>query len=173
MEMTGLFEKTVRDRYAKLTKLLIEKDIGISTMESCTGGMIASLITDTEGASGIIKGAFVTYSNEAKIHCGVPEETIFKYTVYSKETAEAMAASCRRCYAADIGVGITGTFANPDPQNPSPLRKVWFAIETDKGCYSFEKDVLLLDSRHEYKLFAANEVCNRLLEIINKEDQNK
>ena len=172
MEMTASFEETVRERYKELTQLLIEKDISISTMESCTGGMIASLITDTEGASGIIKGAFVTYSNAAKIYCGVPEETIGKYTVYSKETAEAMALSCKRPYSADIGVGITGTFANPDPQNPSPVRKVWFAIKTGKGSYSFEKDVPLLGSRHEYKLFAANEVCEKLLDIINKEVQD-
>ena len=87
MEMTGSFEKTVRDRYAKLTKLLIEKDISISTMESCTGGLISSFITDTEGSSAIFAGSFVTYSNNAKIMLGVPSETIKKYSVYSEGEA--------------------------------------------------------------------------------------
>ena len=59
-------EQEIRNDYHKLTEELREKNISITTMESCTSGQIASLITDTEGASGIIKGAFVTYSNEAK-----------------------------------------------------------------------------------------------------------
>ena len=63
----------------------------ITTMESATSGQIASLITDTEGSSAILKGAFITYCNEAKIMQGVPAEILDKYTVYSKETAEAMA----------------------------------------------------------------------------------
>lgn len=66
----------------------------ITTMESATSGQIASLITDTEGSSAILKGAFITYCNEAKIMQGVPAEILDKYTVYSKETAEAMAKAC-------------------------------------------------------------------------------
>lgn len=63
-------EKDIRDDYRSLTKLLIQKNMTISTMESATAGQIVSLITDTEGASAIIKGAFVTYCNEAKIMQG-------------------------------------------------------------------------------------------------------
>ncbi|MBR0092847.1 MAG: CinA family protein, partial [Lachnospiraceae bacterium] len=74
MEM--MQEETVRKKYADLTRLLIRNGISITTMESCTAGQIASLITDTEGASEIMKGAFVTYSNEAKIRQGVPAEVI-------------------------------------------------------------------------------------------------
>ena len=58
-------EAAVRRKYEKLTHRLIELGMTITTMESCTSGQIASLITDTEGASAILKGAFVTYSNEA------------------------------------------------------------------------------------------------------------
>ena len=77
--------------FKPLTKLLIEKKLTITTMESATSGQIASLITDTEGSSAVLKGAFVTYCNEAKIMQGVPAEIIDKYTVYSTQTAEAMA----------------------------------------------------------------------------------
>ena len=86
-------EKEIREDYRKLTKLLIEKKMTITTMESATSGQIASLITDTEGSSAVLKGAFVTYCNEAKIMQGVPAEIIDKYTVYSTQTAEAMAIS--------------------------------------------------------------------------------
>ena len=51
----------------------------ITTMESATSGQIASLITDTEGSSAILKGAFITYCNEAKIMQGVPAEILDKY----------------------------------------------------------------------------------------------
>ena len=80
-------EENVRAKYAKITDLLLEKGKWITTMESCTSGMIASLLTDREGSSGCIKGAFVTYSNEAKVKIGVPQETIERYGVYSSETA--------------------------------------------------------------------------------------
>ena len=56
------FEEKVREDYANLTRTLIQRNKTITTMESATGGQIASLITDTEGASQIIKGAMVTYS---------------------------------------------------------------------------------------------------------------
>jgi PncC family amidohydrolase len=84
-------EKNIREQYRVFTKMLIEKKLTITTMESATGGQIASLITDTEGSSAVLKGAFVTYCNEAKIMQGVPAETIERFSVYSKETAAAMA----------------------------------------------------------------------------------
>ena len=86
-------EKTIRNNYRRLTGCLIDRKMTITTMESITCGQIASLITDTEGASAVLKGAFVTYSNEAKIMQGVPEAVIETYGVYSKETARAMAES--------------------------------------------------------------------------------
>ena len=55
-------------------KTLIEKQTTISTMESCTSGLIASMITDTEGASAIFPGGYVTYSNETKMLVGVDEQ---------------------------------------------------------------------------------------------------
>ena len=84
-------DKEIRADYRKMTKLLIDNKRTITTMESATSGQIASLITDTEGSSAVLKGAFVTYCNEAKIMQGVPAEIIDKYTVYSTQTAEAMA----------------------------------------------------------------------------------
>ena len=111
-------ETQVREAYSRLTKLLIEKKLTITTMESATSGQIASLITDTEGSSAVLKGAFVTYCNEAKIMQGVPAGIIQQFTVYSKETAAAMAEACKKTYKADVGIGVTGTMGNVDPANP-------------------------------------------------------
>ena len=65
-------------------KTLIEKQTTISTMESCTSGLIASMITDTEGASAIFPGGYVTYSNETKMLVGVDEQVLRQYGVYSR-----------------------------------------------------------------------------------------
>ena len=73
-----------------LVKYLIENNKKISTMESCTGGEIASTITNIEGASNVFEFSAVTYSNEYKIKMGVNKEVINKYSVYSIETANEM-----------------------------------------------------------------------------------
>ncbi|MBO4859658.1 MAG: nicotinamide-nucleotide amidohydrolase family protein [Treponema sp.] len=120
----------VQEKYNLLTKTLIHKKITITAMESCTSGLIASLITDTEGSSEIFKGSVVTYSNRAKIRMGVPSEIIEKFGVYSKETARAMASACRKAVSTDIGIGVTGTFGNVDPANKdSTVGQAFFAID--------------------------------------------
>lgn len=161
-------EKKVRDDYRRLTLMLIEKNISITTMESCTSGQLASLISDTEGASGIMKGAFVTYSNEAKIKHGVPEETIDKYSVYSKETACAMAEACRKTYNADIGVGVTGSMGNVDPANAAASipGQVWFALSTKDITLDFYLELEPQPSRFEYKIAVAQEIVDKLFELI-------
>ena len=161
-------EKKVRDDYRRLTLMLIEKNISITTMESCTSGQLASLISDTEGASGIMKGAFVTYSNEAKIKQGVPEETIDKYSVYSKETACAMAEACRKTYNADIGVGVTGSMGNVDPANAAASipGQVWFALSTKDKTLDVYLELEPQPSRFEYKIAVAQEIADELFKLI-------
>ena len=66
----------------RVVKRLIELNKTISTMESCTGGAIASAITNIPDASHVIKFSAVTYSNEFKIKMGVSSELIDKYSVY-------------------------------------------------------------------------------------------
>lgn len=94
-----------------IVKYLLDNNITISTMESCTGGLLANLITDFCGAGDIFKFSAVTYSNEFKIKMGVSEEVISKYSVYSKETAKEMAYNISKFSNSVIGVGITGKLA--------------------------------------------------------------
>lgn len=156
-------EVRVRKEYEKLTKYLIEHKLTITTMESCTAGQIISLITDTEGASAITKGGFVTYSNEAKMMQGVSAEVIDTYGVYSKETALEMARVCREAYKADIGIGVTGTFGNLDPNNQDSVAgQVYFAIDMNGTARVFERKLETQNSRYEYKLKVAEEIVNEL-----------
>ncbi|MCD8132988.1 MAG: CinA family protein [Clostridiales bacterium] len=126
---TAANTETATDDMEAAVRLLIERNISVSAMESCTSGLFASGITDTEGASAVFKGSFVTYSNEAKVMQGVPEETIAVYGVYSLPVAEAMAEACREAYGAQIGIGVTGTTGNTDSNNSDSVPgEVYYAI---------------------------------------------
>lgn len=112
-----------------VTKMLIEKNLQVATMESCTSGLIASNITDYEGASSILKGSSITYSNKAKTMAGVDKHTINNYGVYSPETAKEMAWNTMKTFDSDVGIGITGSFGNVDPANSDSVAgEVYFQI---------------------------------------------
>lgn len=165
--MKDIKEQEVRKQYERLVKLLIEKKLSVTTMESATAGQIASLLTDTEGASAIIKGAFVTYSNEAKIQQGVPAKLIEQFGVYSEETAGFMAICCQRAYKATIGIGVTGTFGNVDPANAdSAIGQVYFAIAYKEQIYSYHKELPEQASRYDYKMETAGYVADALFELL-------
>lgn len=161
-------EKQVRIMYERITRALIRKGLTITTMESATSGQIASLITDTEGSSAVLKGAFVTYCNEAKMMQGVPAEILEKYTVYSRETAAAMARACRKTYKADIGIGVTGTMGNADPANPeaSVPGQVYFAIDFKGDVETLFVELTPQPTRLAYKLAVAGEIGERLENLL-------
>lgn len=165
-------EQAVRAKYARLTRLLIERGLTITTMESATAGQIASLVTDTEGSSAALRGAFVTYCNAAKIAQGVPARVIEEHGVYSDETANAMARACRESYEANIGIGVTGTMGNVDPANGDSVPgQVHFALavgeagrepEVTAFCFDIEPQ----ETRLAYKLAVAELVADELLTCL-------
>lgn len=167
--MTAQKESSVRQKYRDLTLLLIERGITVSTMESCTAGQIASLITDTEGSSAVFRGSYVTYLNSEKIRLGVPAEVIDSYGVYSEQTASEMARLCRRDFRTDLGVGISGTFGNTDPNNSDSVPgEVFFAISTAKETRSFHCTIPTQRTRFDYKLYMADTVADHILEELGK-----
>jgi len=85
--------------------LLSEKGLTLATMESCTGGMLASIITDVPGSSEYFKGGLVAYTNEAKISYGIDATLIANHGAISAEVAADMAGAARQRFGADIGVG--------------------------------------------------------------------
>ena len=118
-----------------VVRILKEKGLTIASSESCTGGMFAAAITDVAGASDVISSSYVTYSNESKIkELGVPAETIERFGVVSKETAEAMAAGTKKRSGADIAVSITG-FAGPesDPGHEAGEAYIGYAVGDIRG----------------------------------------
>ncbi|MQN01530.1 MAG: CinA family protein [Lachnospiraceae bacterium] len=92
-----------------LASLLIKGHITVTTAESATAGMIASLLADTPGMSECMGEAYVTYSEDAKKKLlGVKQETLDKYTVYSHEVAAEMAEGARKASGADLALSVTG-----------------------------------------------------------------
>ena len=148
---------------------LIDRQITISTMESCTSGMIASMITDTSGASAVFPGGFVTYLNETKVFAGVDEKIIKEYGVYSGECAKAMAEIVREKLNTDIGIGITGTTGNLDPNNADSVQgQAFFSIVWKESVFVDEIHVDVTGkSRHGIKQLYADRVFEKLAEIIN------
>lgn len=97
-----------------LVNLLLDNNITIGTVESCTGGMIASRLVSCSGVSQVFLEGAVTYSNEAKMRTvKVKKETLDKYGAVSEETAREMAEGIAIRAGADIGVATTG-IAGPD-----------------------------------------------------------
>lgn len=103
--------------FKKVVLELIKRGETIATMESCTGGGVASAITNIEGASEVLKYSAVTYSNQYKIKMGVDADVINEYSVYSMETAHEMALNISKFANSDFGVGITGKLNRADENN--------------------------------------------------------
>lgn len=151
----------------EVVKKLIKNKITITTMESCTGGALISAITDIEGASAITEGGFVTYSNEQKVQVGVPAETIEKYGVYSEETAIKMAEVCKAKMKCAIGIGITGTLSNIDPNNKDSVQgEVYFCIKYLENTEFVKKIKVPIESRYEQKKFILYSIFEKLNELL-------
>jgi nicotinamide-nucleotide amidase len=136
-------------RLARVTKKTI------ATAESCTGGLVASRITNVPHSSEVFRYGWVTYANEAKItELGVPPGLLEKHGAVSAEVARAMAEGALRGSGADIAVAVTG-IAGPTGGSPEkPVGLVYFAIATrGTGTTAWEKN--LSPVRETFKYMAS------------------
>ncbi len=113
-------------------RMLRDQGLTLGTMESASGGAIASAITDIEGASDYFRGALVTYATQLKIEMGVPAETIEALGVISRETAEAMAVAARARLGVDIALSVTG-IAGSEPIEGQPGGTMHLALAHADG----------------------------------------
>lgn len=113
----------------KIVNLLLEKQYTISTVESCTGGLIAATLINCSGVSTCLKESVVTYSNEAKMaYVNVKKETLDRVGAVSEETAREMAEGIKHRANADIGLSSTG-IAGPGGGTPlKPVGLVYIGI---------------------------------------------
>ncbi len=118
----------------------ILKDAGktLSTAESCTGGMISSLITSVAGSSEYFLGSVTSYANSVKENVlGVPEEIIEKYGAVSSECVAAMAEGVRRLTHSDFSVATSGIAGPGGGSEEKPVGTVWIGVSSNKGTETF------------------------------------
>ena len=114
----------------KLVKKLIRKKLKISFAESCTGGLLSSIITSISGSSKVFNLGLVTYSNKAKVDIlKVPKKIINKYGAVSSECCLSMVKNLSKISRANISVSITGIAGPKGGNKLKPVGLVYIGIK--------------------------------------------
>ena len=152
---------------ARLGELLRQRGWKLATAESCTGGLIGSLITDVPGSSDYYLGGVVAYAYEAKEGLlGVKHETLERVGAVSAETVIEMALGARQALGADMAVSVSG-IAGPGGGMPGkPVGLVWFAVSTPAGEETYQR--FFQGSRVEIKSAAARTGLELLVETLQR-----
>jgi nicotinamide-nucleotide amidase len=116
-----------------LCNRLINAGHTVTTMESCTGGLIASEITKNSGVSSIFAGGVISYSNEIKISLGVSRETIRMYGAVSLQTLYEMLDSSMRNMQSDISIAVSGIAGPGGGTKEKPVGLVYVGVKNSKG----------------------------------------
>lgn len=143
--------------------MLKRRKLTLSAAESCTGGLVASKITDVSGSSDYFIEGAVTYSNESKIKItGVKRVTLKRYGAVSKQTAIEMAKGIRKVSGSDIGISTTGIAGPAGAAKNKPVGLVWIGY-SDKHS-SFAKEFIFTKDRLRNK-----EIMSKMaLEIVRR-----
>ncbi len=154
-------EETIEEVVAKL---FTHKQMSLATAESCTGGQIAQHITALSGASAYYKGSVVCYATETKIEVlKVDKRLIEKYSVVSKEVAEAMAVNVRTLLKTDFAVATTGNAGPTKGDSDADVGTVFIAIASPNGVFS-EKFMM---GNHRERIVQKS--VNKAFELLQKE----
>ncbi|RFC46060.1 MAG: nicotinamide-nucleotide amidase [Verrucomicrobia bacterium] len=122
-----------------LVQELTRRNETLSTAESCTGGALASQITNAPGSSAIFGFGFVTYANTAKQHLGVPAQLLREHGAVSAAVAEALAQNALRIAGADYALSTTGIAGPSGGSDDKPVGTVFIALACKGGGVIVEK----------------------------------
>ncbi len=123
-----LFSNDLLQQADILLRSLQARDLKLATAESCTGGMVGALLTETPGGSRSFTHGYVTYVNQAKTEMlGVKESLLKEYGAVSEEVAIAMAEGALKASSADVSVSITGIAGPGGATATKPVGLVHFA----------------------------------------------
>lgn len=155
--MSADFDSLVKEA-AELLDTCRSRGLKIATAESCTGGLIAAILTEVPGSSDVFERGFVTYSNEAKTEqLGVPAEMIAKNGAVSEEVARAMANGALNHSRADIAVAVTGVAGPSGGSAEKPVGLVHLAAVRREGSVTHQEIRLGNISRHAIRLETVKE----------------
>ncbi len=153
----------LRDRTVKESDVINElkkRNLTITFAESCTGGMLASMLIGIPDASMVIKQGMITYCDEAKINIlGVKKDTINNFTAVSSRTAAEMAEGAQKCAGADIAVSVTG-YADKVSDEPEKTGLVYIGIRyNDETCV---EEFRFAGNRNSVR----KQACEKAIEMI-------
>jgi nicotinamide-nucleotide amidase len=138
-----------------VVQTLAERAESVALAESCTGGAVASRLTDVSGASAVFGHGFVTYANLAKQQqLGVPAALIETHGAVSEEVARAMAEGCRSVSGADHALALTGIAGPTGGSADKPVGTVWIALAS-KGADTVARKSFYPGARDRFKLLAS------------------
>lgn len=142
----------------------------LATAESCTGGMVATAITDISGSSGWFERGFVTYSNLAKSEMiGVPAEMIERYGAVSEPVAREMAEGALRNSRAQVSLSITGV-AGPGGGSPEkPVGMVSFGWSN--RLHTSVETLVFKGDREQIRVQAAVHALRGLLALLDEQER--
>lgn len=150
---------------ARLRDRCLARGLQLATVESCTGGLVGHLITETPGSSAYYVGGFVTYSDQLKRELvDVPAEVLAAHGAVSAQTAMAMATGGRSRTRADLGAAVTG-IAGPDGGSAEkPVGLTYIAVADASG--SAVRRLLWSGSRTDNKRASAAALLELIIERI-------
>ncbi len=138
-----MFDEALTQRTGELIDLCRRKKLLLATAESCTGGLIAGLITSVSGSSDVFEAGFVTYSNAAKTRMiGVPAGLVDRHGAVSEEVARAMATGALDNSKADVAVAVTGVAGPGGGSTSKPVGLVHCAAARRGGRILHDKLLL-------------------------------
>ncbi len=124
-------ERTIAEIVLELARA---RGLKLATAESCTGGMVASRLTDVPGSSDVVLGGVVAYANEVKTsELGVPEALLREHGAVSVEVAAAMAKGVRARLGADVGIAVTGVAGPGGGSDEKPVGLVHHHVSSPDG----------------------------------------
>lgn len=149
---------------------LRDEHLALATAESCTGGMIATAITDISGSSGWFERGFVTYSNAAKIEMiGVPADLIDKHGAVSEPVARAMVEGALRNSRAQVALAVTGIAGPGGGSEHKPVGTVAFGWSN--RLHTAVETLVFKGDREQIRVQAAAHALRGLIKLIDEQER--
>jgi len=150
----------------KLINLLKKRKLKISFAESCTGGLMSSIITSNSGSSKVFNLGLVTYSNQAKQKIlKVPNKIIKKYGAVSAQCCLSMVNNLSKISNSHINISITGIAGPKGGTREKPVGLVFIGLKFERKIF-IKKYLFKNKTRNNFQKITANRVLKTILSII-------
>ncbi len=156
----------MRNLSLRIVKLLTKKKLTVSFAESCTGGLLSSLITSISGSSKVFNMGLITYSNNAKAKLlKVPKKTISKYGAVSYQTCLSMLKNLSKISKSNISISITGIAGPNGGTKEKPVGLVYIGLKKGSKII-IRKNLFKSKKRITIQKASAKETLKMILNIL-------